>query len=140
MVKITAWKNSDGYITESEVIYKRRQKILDKYARLNEKKRVEGIFEQGGSWWLKTELKKAERTSAQIKQDKEAELFRQWRDNKKHQCKKCDGKGTYVWTDSGYGTDRDYTETCEDCCGTGLNHAAAGLIEDKPWLKREKNV
>lgn len=107
---VVCFKNSDGFITESDVIAKRRQRVLNKKGK--GKYAEEVLF--GGHWLYTSDLKKASRTPEQIKIDKQKDALRIL-DNE-NKCRSCDGRGTH--------TEDDYCGRydvgCSTCSGTGF--------------------
>ena len=109
------FKNSDGYLTEDEDIHKRREKVLRKYKKLEKQKAKDKDSFGLNSVMKRFDLRKAERTNAQIKEDKIQDKIRaEWDKNK---CKSCNGKGEHEESDYC----GRYTSGCSDCSGTGYN-------------------
>ena len=136
--EIVAYKCSDGYITESKTIYKRREKVLKKikeYYSLSDKERENS----GMSWWfLSYELKKAERNSEEIKDDEQQRRLFIWRRKNENRCKSCKGSGKYYWTDCS-NAQSDHESECDSCEGSGLNEKARKYYYTKEFEKEVLN-
>lgn len=123
---VTCFKNSDGFVTESEVIAKRRQRVLNN----KDKPKYSNDTLLGGYWFYKSDLKKASRTPKQIKADKETEALRLL-DNK-NKCNTCHGTGTQ--TESDYCG--SYQVGCSDCSGTGYTKKYRDANPDRTFYRR----
>lgn len=138
--KIEVYECSDGFLTKSLGVYKRREKVLKKYKRL----------EKDSSAWLQrvgkeTDLAEAELSDeaykSKIAYEKRQALYNLWRKSKpEYICQKCEGSGRYWWTDVGYGTDRDYQEDCDVCQRTGITELAEKIYRTGKWLKEAKKL
>lgn len=129
---ISCFRNSDGFITESEVIAKRRQKVLNKFAlkdwRIAAGKEKESFM--CGDWLKSHELKKAERTPSQIKRDIILDL--QDREDRENTCLDCNGRGDH--DECGY--QGHYKVGCSTCDGTGFTREYRESKPDRRFLRK----
>lgn len=137
MAKVEVYECSDGFLTKSEGVYKRREKVLKKYKKIEENMFTHLSFEK--------ELKEASLSDEDYKakkyQDKINALYILWRTSKpEYICSTCKGTGYYDWEDEGYGATRYYTEQCKSCNCTGLSKEATVKYDNDAWYKEAKKL